>query len=296
MTVCEKPFAQGSVAFPCGRCLPCRVRKKREWQNRITLERMAHGDASFVTLTYDPQHVPADGSLSPEDLQLWLKRLRKRMVGTPLRFFGVGEYGERTFRPHYHVILFGMRDCPRGGVKLHDAQRECSCFSCSIVRDTWGKGHISVGSVTLQSAGYVAGYCVKKLTDRRDTRLKGRHPEFARMSRRPGIGVPALAALAETLVESGWNERLVDVPVGYMMGEKLYPYGRYLRRNLRKLVGRDEKTPDGSLLEWQAKLWDLYVASRSSEKSFSQLVAEACAGDVANAHAISNIYKKRVTI
>lgn len=257
---------------------------------------MAHGDASFVTLTYDPQHVPADGSLSPEDLQLWLKRLRKRMVGTPLRFFGVGEYGERTFRPHYHVILFGMRDCPRGGVKLHDAQRECSCFSCSIVRDTWGKGHISVGSVTLQSAGYVAGYCVKKLTDRRDTRLKGRHPEFARMSRRPGIGVPALAALAETLVESGWNERLVDVPVGYMMGEKLYPYGRYLRRNLRKLVGRDEKTPDGSLLEWQAKLWDLYVASRSSEKSFSQLVAEACAGDVANAHAISNIYKKRVTI
>ena len=95
------------VEIPCGRCVACRLNRAREWSLRIMNELAYHKDACFLTLTYDDEHLPEDKSLSKRDFQLFMKRFRKDF-GLPVRFFACGEYGKKTFRPHYHVIFFGV--------------------------------------------------------------------------------------------------------------------------------------------------------------------------------------------
>lgn len=214
--LCKKPFIRGNSAFGCGQCLFCRINRRRVWTHRMMLEAVMHPAASFVTLTYE--EVPDGGSLVPQHLQLWLKRFRY-FTGS-FRYYAVGEYGDRTERPHYHVALFGHG-------------RECT----EVVHSSWGLGHVHVGDLTLESAAYVAGYVTKKLTSPDDPRLQGRQPEFARMSLRPGIGAYSMEEIARCLQsKAGWDEieRLGDVPTVLRHGRKLLPLGRYLRRRLRK--------------------------------------------------------------
>ena len=65
-----------------------------------------HPHNAYITLTYNDDHLPANGSLQPRDLQLFWKRLRK--ARTPgIRYYACGEYGDQTARPHYHAIIFG---------------------------------------------------------------------------------------------------------------------------------------------------------------------------------------------
>lgn len=228
-------------AFGCGQCFSCKVNKRRTWTNRILLEASTHPQNVFVTLTYAEENLPADGSLCPEHLRNYLKRLRRKMEPHRFRFFAVGEYGDDNFRPHYHLILFGMPNCNRG-VTLTRRNRPC-CPVCQLHVETWGKGNVYLGGVSDQSAAYTCGYAVKKMTKADDPRLEGRHPEFARMSNRPGIGEGFMHEVASTLLKHGLDELLVDVPTALGHGKKLLPLGRYLTRRLRVLIGRDPNTP-----------------------------------------------------
>lgn len=94
-----------SSAFhvPCGGCVECRAARGREWGVRAAHEASMYAESSFVTLTYDDEHVPV--SLDPGCLQRFLKRVRKRVA---FRYLAAGEYGDRFGRPHYHVLLFGV--------------------------------------------------------------------------------------------------------------------------------------------------------------------------------------------
>lgn len=190
---------------------------------------MCHGDSAFVTLTYDPAKyfLPAGDpkSVVPRDLSLFLKRLRKVHVRNPLRYFAVGEYGDRTQRPHYHIALFGYASC----LQTNPGQLgDCQCQQCSVVRKTWGYGHVFVGTLTAHSASYLAGYVTKKMTSTGDARLAGRHPEFARMSLRPGIGAAAMWDVASVIMQY----RLKTIPTGLRQGSRILPLGRYLRAKL----------------------------------------------------------------
>lgn len=44
--------------------------------------------------------------LRKQDLQLFLKRLRKYLPDYEIRYFACGEYGPDKFRPHYHLLLY----------------------------------------------------------------------------------------------------------------------------------------------------------------------------------------------
>lgn len=218
--ICTKPFFTGKAAYGCGQCMPCRLNRRRLWAHRIQLEALCHAESSFVTLTY------ADGDqreLDPRHLVLFLKRLRKSVVRSRLRYFAVGEYGDRTFRPHYHLALFGLGACEAPGVI-----GDCPCSNCSVVRETWGFGHVMVGSLSPHSATYLAGYVTKKMTQRDDVRLGGLHPEFARMSLRPGIGAAAMWDVASVMMQY----KLAEIPMGLRHGSKILPLGRYLRAKL----------------------------------------------------------------
>lgn len=215
--------------------MSCRIRRRRLWTFRLLMEMQdwPEDECLFVTLTYDEKSVPADGSLNPRDLVLFLKRLRKRLWTREkqrVRYYGVGEYGERTNRPHFHIILFGVRDV-------------------ADVRAVWTKGHVHAGTVSESSIAYVCGYVTNfrlGITDEEKTRLGGRYREFARMSRRPGLGAAAMEQLSRTLQTRDGSRAIansLDVPNCLRVGRRQYGIGRYLRRKLRELCGTDEDMP-----------------------------------------------------
>lgn len=192
--------ALGATPFPCGQCLPCRINKRRVWTLRLMLEAYFYEKMSFVTLTYSDDNLRynADGLsvLDKRDCQLWLKRLRKHFDRTGIRYYLAGEYGSRTHRPHYHVILFGVSpdeldpqwvsfDGKSGGVQ--GISRRTTPLST-----TWKLGLVHVGTVTRDSIQYVAGYVTKKFTKKGDSLV----PEFTLQSRNPGIGAQALLELS----------------------------------------------------------------------------------------------------
>lgn len=152
--------------------------------------------SSFVTLTYAPEHVPRDGSVNARDWQLFAKRVRKELG--PFRFFMCAEYGEQNDRPHYHAIMFGQGF--ESDRELLKVGKFGNLYYQPDLSRLWGKGFASVGSVTWQSAAYVARYSTKKATgalaESRYRRTDGQRswavrPEFALMSRggRHGKGI-----------------------------------------------------------------------------------------------------------
>lgn len=264
--LCKSPYTTPKgEAYGCGQCLPCRINRRRIWAHRIQLEMAQYEENAFVTLTYDPELVPRLSgpttetleTLAPRDLTLWLKRLREKMAPHRFRYFAVGEYGDETFRPHYHAILFGFGPCRYGKTRKHNC-----CSACDVVRDTWGKGIIELRTVDAGGAEYVAGYTTKKMTHADDPRLLGRIPEFARMSRMPGIGVSALWDQADVIMRYGIEKKETDVPFQMRHGKTLKPLGRTLRRKLRTYVGKDENAPPETLYHSQAELQPLREAAK----------------------------------
>lgn len=237
---CRRPFSSGPQQFGCGQCMPCRLARRRLWVTRQRLEATAHGDSSFITLTYDNPHLPDGLQLQPSDLRDWLKRFRARISPLLVRFYAVGEYGEKSDRPHYHLSVFGV-----SGATVQSGSRFVHYGFANDVQATWKLGQIFAAPFSDLTARYVAGYTTKKMTNKDDSRLMGRHPEFGRMSNRPGLGVPAILKLASTLTEGGlgfqMKGNLRDVPTVLSVGrEKLY-LGRYLTHQLRTAVGMSDE-------------------------------------------------------
>lgn len=188
----------GSKSFelPCGQCVGCRIRKAQEWAVRMAHEASLHDDNSFLTLTYSDEHLPLDGSVSLRAMQLFMKRLRKAIAPTRISYFVVGEYGGDNGRPHYHASVFNYgfpdrtiwRKAPSG----HYLYRSALLEAC------WPFGNAEFGTLTMQSAGYVARYNLKKIAGGRTGNKERPHPltgelfeclpEFASMSTRPAIG------------------------------------------------------------------------------------------------------------
>lgn len=259
--LCENPFGSVGMFFPCGRCLHCRINRQQIWRHRIMLEAEKHSNNAFVTLTYDDEHMPLGDTLVPADTQKFMKRLRKALPGK-IRFYLVGEYGDQTWRPHYHVILFGYPACLYGQTR---ARPGGCCHWCDLIASKWKKGITHCGSVTEASAAYTCKYVLKRLTYADDPRLNGRHPEFSRMSNRPGIGASAMEDVARVIAQNKIAPE--DVPSYLQRGRKHYPLGRYLQRRLRKELGRDEQTPEEVLAVWQDELRSLREAARSDEEN-----------------------------
>ncbi|ALS03695.1 VP4 [Gokushovirus WZ-2015a] len=185
---------EGDLRIPCGQCLGCRVAKAREWSLRCMHEASQHRDNCFVTLTYRPEDLPKDGSLVLEHWQLFAKRLR--FHAGPFRYLHCGEYGDDNFRPHYHALIFGM-DFP--DKVLWSGRRTYPVYMSRFLEETWGLGFCTIGALTRESAMYVAKYTLKKLSGamkkeryRRLDPVTGEEwyvrPEYATMSRNPGIG------------------------------------------------------------------------------------------------------------
>nr|AOV86340.1 putative replication protein VP4 [uncultured virus] len=257
------------------------------------LEAAQYVDNTFVTLTYDDEHLPTNQSVSPQALSSFVKR--HRASGYKFRYFGVGEYGENTMRPHYHLAMFGHSNCLRGITRVSRSQPVC-CPVCESIKKSWGQGQIMLGTLEPQSMAYVAGYVVKKMTRDDDPRLEGRLPEFARMSLRPGIGLGMMHELASTLLEHKLDEKMIDVPLALQHGNKKFPLGRYLRRKLRTFVGRSPDCPPAVLDNMVEELRPMREAAFMASEKFSQKILEKSLGKRIQIEARQNRFGKKGSI
>lgn len=184
------------MKVPCGQCVGCRLERSRQWAVRMMHEASLHEDNCFVTLTYKDEHLPKYGSLDKKAVPDFMKRLRKAIAPRKVRYFQCGEYGSKSGRPHYHLVLFGY-DFP-DKVKVESGKAYPEWVSATLER-LWPFGRSLLGSVTFESAAYVSRYIVDKVTgDRAELHyevldpgtgeLVQREPEHVTMSRRPGIG------------------------------------------------------------------------------------------------------------
>lgn len=264
--LCRNPYLKGALVVPCGQCLPCRVSRRRVWTHRLMLEAMTCGSSScFVTLTYrDPEIGPARGHLCARDVTLFLKRLRQRVWPAVVRYYAVGEYGEMTHRPHYHLALFGLGPEDERTIDL-----------------SWGRGFVSVLPLCQKTAQYVVGYVTKKFDA---ASLPGRVPPFARMSRHPGLGagaVPEIARIGTSDAGSRAIARDKDVPSVLRQGQKLWPLGRYLRGRLRLEHGADRaELPEAKAREWRAQMFAVRRAAGNRFKHRSCFMEDAAAASL----------------
>ena len=202
--LCFRPRYIGKLGFavPCGKCFECRVRRSREWSFRLVGEARHSDSCCMVTLTYDDEHLPQDGSVSRREVQLFMKRLRKAVAPCRVRFFACGEYGDKFGRPHYHIMLFGY-SFP-DSVFFKKDNKGTRLFRSPLLEKLWTFGYSSiVKDISLQVCRYVALYMQKPPTNK-----QGR--PFVQMSNRPGIGY-------------------ADVKPEFLASDKLYVDGQYIR-------------------------------------------------------------------
>ncbi len=176
------------ITIPCGKCIGCRLDLSRQWALRCLHEAQEYEDNCYITLTYRPADLPAGGTLLREDFQLFMKRLRKKYVKyetdpdtgdsraiNPIRYYHSGEYGGTgTLRPHYHALLFNIRFNDR---VLFKKINGIPLYTSKTLTRIWGKGHASVGEITMNSAAYVARYIMKKQYPSRDDDAQARYVE-----------------------------------------------------------------------------------------------------------------------
>lgn len=162
--------------FPCGKCHACRQQRASQWGFRLMQESRQSMSALFVTLTYNTEHVPITKkgrlSLRHQHVVDFMKKLRyeqKKEHDKKIIFYAVGEYGSKTQRPHYHLLIFNAHH--------------------KHVFESWKYGNVFIGTVTPASAGYTLKYMSK---NKLIPQYKGddREPEKVTMSK--GIGLSYL--------------------------------------------------------------------------------------------------------
>lgn len=233
----ELGWLEEPMLLPCGKCIACRLTYAEQWADRCVLEAQKWEHNVFVTLTYDDEHVPMneDGSyftLKPEDFNLFIRRLRNRAKTSPIRYYMCGEYGSETMRPHYHAIIFNLEITD---LKEYDPHKVgYHIYTSKWLNEIWKLGECKIGTVTPQSAQYTAKYITKK-NDKIAYDQMGIVPEYARMSRRPGIASDILESIGMDIIN---GEELYTKPGHKLKIPKYY---------VNKLKEKEENVHDISV-------------------------------------------------
>ena len=244
-------------------------------------EAQSHYASTFITLTYDNEHVAENRTLKVEHFQKFMKRFRKSIQPAKIRFYHCGEYGKVKLiprnsrseeylahpfqgdrqahgRPHYHAIIFGW-DFP--DKTQWSIRNNHPVYRSAQLEKLWPFGHSEIGTVTYDSAKYVAGYIQKKINGEESVDYYKRvdeqgqihtlQPEYATMSRRPGIGMPWLEKYHQEIW--GYDECIVDgkpkpVPRAYTTRLKIDDPETYKKiveaRAKAAKLNKHERTPE----------------------------------------------------
>lgn len=229
----------------CGKCEACLSLRRSQWAFRLTKELENSESAYFLTLTYDDEHLPYDKkvvngeevyvqTVCKKDVQLFFKRLRKSIQPFKIRYFLVSEYGPKTFRPHYHLILFNFPNALKR--KLDD-----------YLQNAWNLGFITVAPVNSSRINYVCSYCL-------DYSMLPKHlnKNFMLCSRRPGLG----HAYLEHNNTVSYHRNNMDFNGYVISGTKPYkiPLPRYYRDKLFTDVERLKNSSELSQFHFKKRV------------------------------------------
>lgn len=278
----------GCMVVPCGQCIGCRIDYSRQWADRCLLESKEHEHNQFITLTYDDEHIKESCrreyvdmetgelceimSLNKADLQKFHKDLRNALdkrdrekygirnlkkldpsLRSFVKFFACGEYGdpEKTMRPHFHTIVFGLQLTDLVFDKYNKLNQPL--YTSKFLDDIWEKGKVEVGAVTWNSCAYVARYVTKKLKGEAGSLYScyNIEPPYVVMSRRPGIAGKYYENHPEMFDTVCLN---VGTPEG---NRKIYP-SRYFKSRLEKdnpekFEEIKNRSQDVARMKWSSK-------------------------------------------
>lgn len=170
-------------------------------------EASLHEENCFLTLTHNDDNLPRPPTIAKRDVQLFIKRLRKKIAPKQIRYYACGEYGEKEKmpgsdtlgRPHYHLLIFGWTPTDIV-VHSHDDNANITRYTSQTIEEAWqNKGYCTTQELTKETADYVARYAVKKIggdlakahytyIDPQDYSIHQLEPEFGLQSSKPGIG------------------------------------------------------------------------------------------------------------
>lgn len=260
-TICfsKKKYSKQYPPFqiPCGKCISCRLENARQTALRCVHEASMYEKNSFITLTYDENHL-GDNKLRYKDFQLFVKKLRSHIYDNELKkifpkqtsqmerrsaarsltkqarkniherisisIYCAGEYGDRGKRAHWHALIFNWEPSD----KVYKYQNELGdvAFSSATLTDLWGQGLCEFGSVTFKSASYCARYATKKLAHGPDDS----HP-YAPISRRS-----CKNAVGKKWLEKNWRDVFTHGYIIFFDGQKYVQCGipRYYEKWFKK--------------------------------------------------------------
>jgi len=243
-----------NLFVPCGKCVPCLKKRRAVWTLRLVEEDRSNINGYFITLTYgekvpinvDPETGEVDMVLQYDHVQKWLKAMRQRKhryferqtiktcesAERPVRFFAVGEFGDKGGRPHYHILLWNY---PKAQIAKDTG-------------DAWKHGRVHIGTVTEASIHYTAKYSLKK-------------ENKAWMSRRPGIGHSYLEEIGKyhKLRDQYYISKMTEDGKRYKM-----PMPRYWKERLE--AGKKKKKEiKEELIKEKDKLYNEEIARLSKK-------------------------------
>lgn len=208
---------KNGTIVPCGRCYACKANNRQEWVFRLQQEYLDSSFAVFVTLTYDDDHLPCGFNVNKRDVQLFHKRLRKHFPANDLRFYLVSEYGDHTFRPHYHGLYFFKH--------IYDQK-----FIYDIFEKSWDNGFCKFGNVEEGSIVYCTKYCLKHS----DT-PPGRVPTFRLISKmNGGLGSYYLNKMFDYHIQT-------ENKVFVSYGGKTCRMPKYYKDKIGLIIDKDQK-------------------------------------------------------
>lgn len=263
------------IEVPCGKCLGCQADQSLMWSIRAYHESIMHKESCFITLTYDQEHMPPGGNISKRDLQLFFKRLRRRLeretakvcLQVPMsawpgllkrdrfRYVACGEYGGQTHRPHYHLILFG-RDFLEGAIPINS-----DLYTHKLLEEVWGKGIVSIAPVSMASICYVCGYVQKKVGDPDTFRLE---------SRRPGIGHDWLDRYGDSARRTGVvsiEGRSYQIPKRYIQWDE--DFFKEIKAARMKFAKEQASTEQGAVRFYKQRGREINLKSRNASRKES---------------------------
>lgn len=179
--MCLNPVYIKGQFFACGQCMECLISRSNEWAYRCSLEASLYEKNCMITLTYNEDNCPKDNRLVKQDLQKFIKRLRRIIEPSNFKYFACGEYGDLKGRPHYHIIIFGWR--PDDEWFFAYDKKGNVLNRSNLIEKEWTFGFSSICDVEFDTCKYVAIYLQKKhdLSDDRPS-------PFTLMSRGLGYG------------------------------------------------------------------------------------------------------------
>lgn len=207
---------------PCGQCPVCARRRISGWSFRLLQQERISDSTLFITLTYDYANMPITKrgykTLKKADVQNFIKALRYAQTGrqkSNIKYYAAGEYGNKTFRPHYHIIIFNAK--------------------IELIQKAWDKGYIhyggGIGAVNAATIGYTLKY-INKVGKIPLHKNDDRQKEFSLMSK--GLG---LNYLTPAMIKYHKADLLNRICIEYD-GNKKAAMPRYYKT---KIYTKDEK-------------------------------------------------------